>query len=177
MGAGYLQRVSEETIRAAVAADLDALTRIYNHYVVETAITFDTEPYEAIARRPWLEQFAETGPHRLVVAADSADRVIGYAGSHRFRPKAAYDTTVEVTVYLAPEVQQKGLGTRLYQALFRRLEGQDLHRAVAGVTLPNPASLALHARFGFTDCGVQSEVGRKLGRYWDVQWLEKQLGG
>ena len=69
----------------------------------------------------------------------------------------------------------RGLGVRLYAALFDRLADEDVHRAVAGITLPNPASIALHRRFGFRDVGVFSENGRKLGRYWDVAWLERDL--
>ena len=69
----------------------------------------------------------------------------------------------------------KRVGTRLYTALFACLKGEDLHRAYAGIVLPNPASLALHARFGFEPIGVYREVGRKFGRYWDVQWFERSL--
>lgn len=161
-------------IRAARSEDLPALTGLYNHYVRETAITFDIEPYTVERRRPWLEQFAETGRHRLFVACEE-DRPVGYAGSTRFRTKAAYETTVEVGIYLAKEATGRGLGTRLYRQLFDALAGEDIRRAVAGITLPNDASLALHRRFGFEPVGVFQEVGRKFDRYWDVQWLERPL--
>jgi phosphinothricin acetyltransferase len=91
----------------------------------------------------------------------------------RWRPKAAYDTTVETTVYCAPEVVGKGIGSRLYAALFEALRGEDIHRFVAGYTLPNPATAALHERLGFKVVGVFSEVGRKFGKYWDVCWTER----
>jgi phosphinothricin acetyltransferase len=166
--------MSEPTIRSGGERDLVALTDLYNHYIHETPITFDIEPFTPETRRPWLEQFAGTGPHRLLVA-ESAGRVVGFACSGRFRAKAAYDTSVETTIYLAHDEVRRGLGTRLYQALFAELEGEDLHRAYAGVTLPNDASLALHGKLGFQPIGIYREVGHKFGRYWDVQWLERAL--
>jgi phosphinothricin acetyltransferase len=161
-------------IRHAVPADLAPLTEIYNHYVKATPITFDIEPFAVEARRPWLEQFAERGPHQLLVAEDS-NRILGYAGSQRFRVKAAYDTSVETSIYLAPDATGRGLGRALYTALFEALRDEDLHRAYAGVTLPNPASIALHRSMGFRRIGLYREVGRKFGRYWDVEWYEKEL--
>src|ERR1700730_1317728 len=161
-------------IRAATRADLPRLTEIYNHYVIHTAVTFDIEPYTVERRVTWFEQFGLTGRHRLLVAEDDTN-VTGYAGTTRFRPKAAYDTTVETTVYCNPEAAGRGLGSRLYEALFDAISAEDIHRIVAGYTLPNPASAALHARFGFKPIGVFTENGRKFGRYWDVAWTERSL--
>jgi phosphinothricin acetyltransferase len=161
-------------VRPARPEDRPALIELYNHYVRETPITFDTEPYTVESRRPWFEQFAEAGPYRLLVA-EEAGRLLGYAASMRYRPKAAYRTSVETSVYVAADEGGRGLGTLLYDALFRTVRGEALHLALAGVTLPNPASIALHRRFGFTSVGVQHEVGFKLGRYWDVEWFEKTL--
>jgi len=162
------------TIRPVADRDLGALTAIYNHYIAETAITFDLEPYTVEERRPWLEQFDEAGPHRCVVAHEH-EKLLGWACSMRFRAKAAYQTSVETSIYLAPEAAGRGVGTSLYETLFQALDGQGLNRALAGITLPNAASLALHERFGFERIGVFSEVGHKHGRYWDVVWLEKSL--
>jgi phosphinothricin acetyltransferase len=80
-----------------------------------------------------------------------------------------------MTVYVAADATGKGIGTALYRDLFPRLAKQDVHRALAGITLPNPASLALHARFGFRQVAHFTENGRKLGRYWDVVWWEKEM--
>lgn len=161
-------------IRSAVWSDLPRLTEIYNHYIVNTAITFDIEPFTVAHRAKWFEQHADTGRHRLLVAEDGG-HVVGYAGTGPFRPKKAYETTVETTIYCAPDVTGRGLGTRLYAALFDALRGEDVHRALAGITLPNPASIALHQRFGFVEVARFNENGRKLGRYWDVAWFEKRL--
>ena len=161
-------------IRAATITDLPRLTEIYNHYVTHTPVTFDIKPYSVEERSAWFGQFGSSGRYRLLVAEGDAG-IAGYTGSTRFRPKAAYDTTVETTIYCAPEATGKGIGSALYSALFEALAGEDIHRIVAGYTLPNSGSAALHARFGFKPVGVFRENGRKFGRYWDVAWLERPL--
>jgi phosphinothricin acetyltransferase len=164
--------MADVCIRPAARADLPRLTEIYNYYVVHTPVTFDIEPYTVEGREMWFAQFGPAGRYRLLVAENDAG-VIGYAGTTRFRPKAAYETTVETTIYCAPEEAGKGIGSRLYTALFAALHGEDIHRFVAGYALPNPATAAIHARFGFKVVGVFSENGRKFGKYWDVCWVER----
>jgi len=166
--------MSEILIRSAARADLPRLTEIYNHYVLHTPVTFDLEPYTVEKRAAWFEQFGPTGRYRLMVAEENG-AVLGYAGTTRFRPKAAYETTVETTIYCDQQAVGKRLGSRLYAALFEAIQGEDIHRIVAGYTLPNDASAALHARCGFKPVGIYTEVGRKFGRYWDVQWTERPL--
>ncbi|GHB18061.1 GNAT family N-acetyltransferase [Streptomyces chryseus] len=171
------QGPAEVQVRAGTEADLDALTDLYNHYVRETAITFDTAVFTPEQRRPWLLSHPEDGPHRLLVARDvRSGRLLGYATSSPFRPKAAYATSVEVSVYCAPDAGGLGVGTLLYEALFAALEGEDVHRAYAAIAQPNEPSARLHARFGFRHVGTYREVGRKFGRYWDVAWYERGLG-
>ena len=162
------------TIRPATEADRPAIVDLYNHYIRETAITFDIEPWTLEARAPWFAQFAEAGPHRLMVA-EEAGGLAGYAGSMPFRPKAAYARSVETTIYLAPDATGRGLGRVLYEALFAALEGEPVHRLLAGITLPNEASEALHRALGFEPCGHYREVGWKFGRYWDVRWMDRGL--
>jgi phosphinothricin acetyltransferase len=177
---------TEAQVRPGVERDLDALTGIYNHYVRETAITFDTAAFTPEERRPWLLSHPEDGPYRLMVATDGAlpansQRILGYATSSPYRTKPAYSTSVEVTIYLAPDspgggtLGGRGIGTLLYKALFEALADEDVHRAYAGIAQPNEASTRLHERFGFRHIGVHREVGRKFGRYWDVAWYEKEL--
>jgi phosphinothricin acetyltransferase len=170
---------SQVLVRAAEERDLSALTDLYNHYVRESVSTFDTVPLSPGQRRPWLRSHRKDGPHRLLVAREPSGhapgRLLGYAHSSRFRPKPAYDTSVECTVYVAPDAGGRGLGTQLYKRLFEALEGEDLHRAFAGITVPNEASVRLHRRFGFVLCGVYHEAGRKFGRYHDVACFEKRL--
>lgn len=161
-------------IRPARIDDLPRLTEIYNYYVLNTPVTFDVEPYTTEKRLPWFQQFGATGRYRLVVAEQDGT-LLGYAGTTRFRPKAAYDTSVETTIYCADGASQRGLGTQLYRALFHAIAGEDIHRIVAGYTLPNEGSRRLHERLGFKPVGIFHEVGRKFGRYWDVAWTERTL--
>jgi phosphinothricin acetyltransferase len=162
-------------VRPATEQDLDAINTIYNHYVGVAHYTFDLEPMASEARREWFTPYGETGRHRLLVALSEA-RVIGYASSSKFRDKRAYETSVETSIYIAPEAIGRGAGSRLYEDLFRSLEAEDIHRAYAGIALPNPASVALHVRFGFKQVARFTEQGRKFGRYWDVAWFEKAVG-
>ncbi|MGD0823052.1 MAG: N-acetyltransferase family protein [Terriglobales bacterium] len=164
--------MNETRIRTAERRDLARITEIYNYYVLNTPVTFDVEPYTVEGREAWFAQFSATGRHRLIVAEENGI-VMGYAGTTRFRPKAAYETTVETTVYCAPEAIGNGLGKRLYAELFAVLRDEDIHRFVAVYVLPNPATEALHRRFGFRVVGVLSENGRKFGKYWDVCWVER----
>lgn len=162
------------TVRPAVPADLPALTEIYNHYVLYTAITFDVAPFAAEERRAWFDAHAVTGRHRLIVAEEQG-HIAGYASTSRWRPKPAYDTTVEATVYCRPDAIGLGIGTLLYRSLFASLEDEDVHQVVAGVALPNEPSVRLHERVGFRRVGVFSSVGRKFDRFWDVAWFERPL--
>ncbi|WP_405992723.1 GNAT family N-acetyltransferase [Streptomyces sp. NBC_00986] len=175
-----LSEHTEVQVRPGVESDLDALTDIYNHYVRETPITFDTVPFTPEERRSWLLSHPEDGPYRLKVAVDgtfqgNSQRILGYATSSPYRAKPAYSTSVEVTIYLAPDAGGRGIGTLLYKALFEALADEDVHRAYAGIAQPNEASTRLHERFGFRYVGTYREVGRKFGRYWDVAWHEKDL--
>ncbi|MBD5770904.1 GNAT family N-acetyltransferase [Marinomonas colpomeniae] len=161
-------------IRAGVIDDLTALTDIYNYYIENTAITFDVELYTPETRSVWFEQFAEVGRHRLLVV-EQEDEVLGYACSASFKQKQAYETSVEVSIYLKPSAKGKGVGKVLYQALFEELIKEDVHRAYAGITLPNDASRIIHQKFGFTSAGLYREVGRKFDQYWDVEQFEKAI--
>ncbi|MCA1832090.1 MAG: N-acetyltransferase family protein [Actinomycetota bacterium] len=161
-------------IRAATRSDLPGLNEIYNHYVLNTHMTFDVEPITSDARSEWFSHYDTTGRYRIFVAVEEG-LVKGYASSSRWRPRQAYETSVETSVYLAPADVGLGLGPRLYEGLFRALEGEDVHRAYAGIALPNEASIALHERFGFRQVAHFTEQGRKFGRFWDVAWFEKSL--
>lgn len=159
--------------------DLPALTDIYHHYVRTSPVTFDTEESSVEQRHEWFRHYAVTGPHRLMVAVAGDDvlgeQVVGYATSSRLRPKPGYSTSVETTVYCHPGFTGRGVGSSLYGELLEALADEDLHRAYAGVALPNDASVALHERHGFRAIGTYAEVGRKFGRYWDVRWYEREL--
>jgi phosphinothricin acetyltransferase len=162
-------------VRPAAEGDLEALNDMYNQYVKDTHFTFDVEPMTIDARREWFSHYAPAGRHRLLVAVSDGS-VLGYACSGQFRTKPGYLTSVETSIYLAPDAVGRGTGTKLYHELFKSLDGEDVHRAYAGIALPNPGSVALHEHFGFKRVAHFTEQGRKFDRYWDVAWFEKSLG-
>lgn len=167
--------MSELQLRPPIPSDLAALVRIYNHYVTHSHATFDTKPFRCEERRSWFEGFASAGPYRLLIAQIGSE-IVGYASSTQFRPKQAYHTSVETTVYLDPDHTGRGLGGTLYAALLDLLVAEpQVHRAYGGVALPNPRSEALHERLGFRSVGAFKEVGHKFGRFWDVRWYERDL--
>jgi phosphinothricin acetyltransferase len=165
----------EVRVRPGRIRDLGAVNALYNHYVERSAVTFETVAVSASARRAWFDEHAAHGRYRFWVATDPKERVLGWATTSPFRPRAAYATTVESSVYCRPESAGKGVGSRLYEALFESIRAEDVERIVAGITLPNPASVRLHRRFGFRRVGTFHRVGRKFGTYWDVAWFERPL--
>ncbi len=162
-------------VRPCEERDLEQLNAIYNHYVATSPATFDIEPITMEERLEWFSHYALTGRYRLLVATDG-DRVTGFASSSPHRLRRAYETSIETTAYVAPDATGLGVGTAMYAALLDAIAGEDLHRAYAGITMPNDASVALHERFGFRRAGLYTEQGRKFDRYWDVAWYEKPLG-
>lgn len=164
--------MDDVVVRPARSADLSAIVAIYNHWVKESPVSFDLEPTTIDAKSPWFATFAETGRWRILVAeVDGA--VAAYAYSHQHRARAAYDRSVETSVYVEPGRLGLGLGRTLMVHLLQELEREDVHRAFAGVTLPNDASVALHESLGYRPIGTFSDAGFKFGRYWSVAWFER----
>ncbi len=161
-------------IRNANEEDLPRLTEINNHYILRTNSTFDVEPQTAEQRKVWFNKFKPHGPHQLLVAEDETG-VIGCAGSSRYRDHFSFDQTVEASIYLAPEQRAKGVGSLLYTALFEKIKSEPLHLAVAGIALPNDASVALHRKFGFDEVGIFKEYAIKNGKYISSIWMQKAL--
>lgn len=172
MGAG-----AATGIRDGVAADLARIVDIYNHYVSNTHVTFDTGPFTVGSRCGWFSEFSADGPHRLLVA-ERDGIVVAYASSAALKPRPAYATSVETTIYVDPACIGQKIGGQLYGALIAALEAHEsLHRAYGAIALPNDASIALHERLGFAQVATFHEVGFKFGKYWDVAWYEKDLSG
>lgn len=153
---------------------MPALLAIYNHYTVHTHVTFDLAPRSLEQRLSWFSIFASEGRHQCFVAM-RAGVPIGWACSGPFREKAAYATSVETSVYLAPAAVGQGIGAQLYTALFAHLAAADIHRVYGVIAQPNAPSVRLHERMGFSHAGTWREVGRKFGRFWDVAVYEKAI--
>jgi phosphinothricin acetyltransferase len=164
--------MNQPSIHDAGSNDLPGVLDILNHYVVNNHCTFDTRPWSVEQKQDWFDQFSHEGRHRLLIAK-SGELLLGYAHSSRWRPKDAYDITVETTVYIHPEQRSRGLGYRLLQRLLEELEGTGVHSAVAGIAQPNEASNRLHERLGYQKVGTFHRVGLKFDQYWDVTWYQR----
>jgi phosphinothricin acetyltransferase len=154
--------------------DLPAIVAILNYTIANSYATLTSEPVTAAERRDWFEQFSPTGPHRLLVAR-SGNQVLGYATSQPYRDHKAFRETVEFSIALDASSRGQGLGTALYRTLFECLVSEPVHVALAGIVLPNDASVALHRKFGFTEVGTFHEYGIKNGRYLNALWMERLL--
>lgn len=162
-------------VRPACLDDADGINAVYNPYIRDTAVTFETVEHTTDHRAAWLRLHVENPRHPVFVAKSAAGAICGFVSASAFDPRGAYETSVKTSVFLTPDMAGRGIGGALYDALFQALERADVHRAYALVVAPNPASVALHVRSGFTKISTLSEVGRKFGRFHDVMWFEKRL--
>ena len=164
--------VTNVVISPAADEDLAGIVAILNHTAERSTASFDTRPVSVAERREWFARFAATGPYRCLVAR-TGGHVAGYACSQPYRTHEAFRQTVEVSVALDPGRRGQGVGTELYRALFEALAGEPVHVALAGIAMPNDASVALHRKFGFTEVGVFREYAVKNGEYLSSLWLQR----
>ncbi|WP_346839711.1 arsinothricin resistance N-acetyltransferase ArsN1 family B [Microbulbifer sp. SAOS-129_SWC] len=160
-------------IRPAQADDAAQIAAIYNHYVLNTTITFETQAVSAIEIAGRIDGVAAAELPWLVAEEDG--RLLGYAYATPWRSRAAYRRSVEVTVYLDQQARGRGLGTALYGALFAVLQQGGIHAAIGGIALPNDASVRLHEKLGMKQVAHFKEVGRKFGRWIDVGYWQRLL--
>jgi phosphinothricin acetyltransferase len=160
------------TVRDASERDAEACAAIYAPYVTDTAISFETEPPSAAEMAERIASAARTHAW-LVLEADG--RVVGYAYGGRFAPRRAYRWACEVSVYLEPGRRRTGGGRMLYEALLARLTDRGFRTAIAGMTLPNDASVGLHRAMGFEPVGTYRRIGFKDGAWHDVAWTQRIL--
>lgn len=157
------------TLRTATPADAAAIRAIYAPYVQETSISFETEVPSVMEMQQRLHSTLEQYP--WIVGID-AGAIVGYAYAGKFHQHTAYQWSVETSVYIDRMHHGRGFGRRLYTTLIELLRAQGLIRAYAGITMPNPASVALHTAVGFQHIGTFAEVGFKQGRWHDVSaWV------
>jgi L-amino acid N-acyltransferase YncA len=161
-------------IRPVTEHDAGALCAIYNHYVDNTVVTFEEVCVDAAEFRARIAKVRGAGLPWLVAEDNGA--IVGYAYAGAWRERSAYRFTVETSVYLAAAHTGKGLGTRLYQALFTELRKTPAHAVIGGIALPNAASIALHEKLGMRKVAQFNEVGFKFGRWIDVAYWQLELG-
>lgn len=156
-------------IREAINSDARTISEIYNYYILHTSITFETEtitPEDIVSR---MENYRQVGPYLVY---EENGEVIGYAYVSRFRERKAYENSIESTIYLKNGLGGKGSGYKLYSELLSRVS-HKYHVIVAGIALPNDASVRLHEKCGFKKVAHFSEVGRKFGKWIDVGFWQK----
>ncbi len=161
-------------VRSAIGADAAACAEIYRPYVLDTVISFEAEP-------PTVDEMAARiaaarVTHEWLVLEVDGD-FAGYAYAHQFNPRAAYQWSVETSIYVARNRHRLGGGRMLYGELLSRLAARGFRRAFAGIAQPHEASNAFHQTFGFRPVGHYQRVGWKLGAWHDVQWWQFDLVG
>ena len=159
-------------VRDATPDDAAAIRDIYAPYVTDTIVSFEETPPDAdeIARR-----IAAIAPDYPYLVAEAEGQVIGYAYASQHRTRSAYRSSVDVTVYVAPDRQRGGIGQALFARLLPAAAAHGYHAAFAGIALPNAASVGLHEAMGFTPVGIYREVGRKFDAWHDVGWWQRRL--
>ena len=158
------------TIREVRDGDAATLVDIYNHYIANSAATFEEQVLDSNEFERRIGEVVALGYPWLVAEVDGV--IAGYAYANRWRERSAYRFSVETTVYLDPTRTGEGLGTALYSALFERLAALGVHAAIGGITLPNPASIALHEKVGMRKVAEFPEVGFKQGQWLDVGYWQ-----
>jgi phosphinothricin acetyltransferase len=163
----------EPVIEPATEDDLPGIVDIFNHAIAHSNATLTTDPVTVDERQEWFERFAATGPYRLLVARRGS-QVLGYAASQPYRDHEGFRESVEVSIALHVTSRGQGVGTALYRALFALLADEPVHVALAGIILPNDASVALHRKLGFTEVGTFHEYAVKNGEYLSSLWMERR---
>lgn len=159
-------------VRPVADADAAACAEIYRPYVLDTVITFETEPPTA---QEMAARIAAAGVMYEWLVCEVDEDVAGYAYAHQFNPRAAYQWSAETSIYMARDRLRLGGGRMLYAELLSRLARRGFRRAFAGIAQPNQASIAFHESFGFRPVGRYQRVGWKLGAWHDVQWWQLDL--
>ncbi len=161
-------------IRSAMTCDLDAINAIYNHYVLNSTTTYQTEPETAEDRQTWLDARDSNHP---VIVAESGSEILGWSSLSPFHPRAAYHRTVENSVYVRHDAMRRGLGSALLADLIERARALGHHTIIAGIDTEQTGSIAIHARFGFVEVAHLRQVGFKFNRWLGVVYMQLMLAG
>jgi len=161
-------------IRAAIENDIPSLTEINNYYIVNGYASLRLETESVEERMEKFSKMSQTGPYQMLVA-EFEGKVLGVASSFRYREGPVFEKTVETGIALDPKMLGKGIGFKLYESLFESLSKQDIHLVVAGIALPNPGSVALHQKVGFSEVGVFDEYAYYRGKFYSSLWMQKRI--
>ncbi|SFB06700.1 MULTISPECIES: GNAT family N-acetyltransferase [unclassified Bacillus (in: firmicutes)] len=156
-------------IREAVITDLPTMLKIYNYAILNLNATFDLVEQTLEERTSWFNKY---GGKRPLIVAELEGEVVGYSCLSMFREKAAYDGTVEISVYLSPEHQGKGIGKSLMTEILKRAREIGYHAIIAGITTGNDSSVKLHEKFGFEFVGRFKDVGFKFDQWQSVDFYQ-----
>ena len=156
-------------IRKVVPADAEQIAAIYNYYILNTHHTFETEPLSAEEMQ---RRIGEANADYPFLVADDNGEILGYAFATQFKLRQAYEHSAEVSIYIKNEAKLKGIGTELYTQLFEELGESYVHAIIAGIALPNDASVRFHEKLNFRKVAHFNEIGYKLGRWIDVGYWE-----
>lgn len=158
-------------IRDATSTDSSSIAKIYNHYILHDHCTFEIEPINQDEMNVRIQKVQQTLNLPWIVLIVE-DNIVGYAYATQWKPREAYLRTAEVSVYLDKKAKGRGYGALLYEELIERLRTRGLHALLAGISLPNDASIKLHESLGFEKVGQLKEVGNKFDRWIDVGYWE-----
>jgi phosphinothricin acetyltransferase len=159
-------------IRLATASDAKAVAEIYAPVVINTATSFEVLPPSEAEMRNRILDILATHPW---LVCESQGAILGYAYAGKHRVRAAYQWSVDVTVYVDQNMKRRGIGRALYTSLLAVVAEQGFYNAFAGITLPNSNSVGLHEAFGFRQIALYKHVGHKLGAWHDVGWWQLTL--
>ena len=162
----------DPALRSVTATDAAALCAIYNPYVLETVISFEQAPVTPADMAARIRDYTAQYPWWV---AEVDGKVVAYAYATRWRARAAYDGTLESTIYVAQAYTGRGIAKPLYLQLLRELKARSVHAVVGCIALPNDASVAIHEKCGFVKVAHFPEVGRKFGRWVDVEFWQATL--
>ena len=159
--------------RLAVMDDAEAIRTIYNREVVGSTVTFDMVPRSLEDQQQWLDE--HSGAHPAIVAVTEAGQVCGFGSLSPYRPRPAYRTTVEDSVYVDPQFQGQGVGRAVLSELVHLAGGHGFHAVIGRIVGGHEASIGLHRACGFEQIGTEKEVGRKFGKWLDVVLMQLLL--
>ena len=159
-------------IRLARSDDAAAVAAIYAPFVTGSATSFEYSPPDAVETAA---RIASTLAYAPYLVSEAGGEVLGFAYASKHRERAAYQWSVDVSVYIHERARRQAVGRALYTSLFALLRLQGFYSAHAGISLPNPASVGLHEALGFRPVGVYRSVGFKRGAWHDVGWWQLAL--